>query len=108
MNIADNTILFEGMTSVSALISATRNGKAKRKIEKVIFSKSKVKKAHGRYIFIKKASEELGFELVIFDDTEIESLASGKTHGGILAVVSEAKYKEFSCDDVKEKGFAAI
>jgi hypothetical protein len=62
MNIAGNTILFEGMTSVSALISATRNGKAKRKIEKVIFSKSKVKKAHGRYIFIKKASEELGFE----------------------------------------------
>ena len=108
MNIADNTILFEGMTSVSALISATRNGKAKRKIEKVIFSKSKVKKAHGRYIFIKKASEELDFELVIFDDTEIESLASGKTHGGILAVVSEAKYKEFSCDDVKEKGFATI
>ena len=108
MNIADNTILFEGMTSVSALISATRNGKAKRKIEKVIFSKSKVKKAHGRYIFIKKASEEIGFELVIIDDTEIESLASGKTHGGILAVVSEAKYKEFSCDDVKEKGFAAI
>lgn len=104
----ENSIIFEGMTSVSALMAATRNGKAKRKIQKVIFSKSKVKKAHGRYIFIKNAAEELGFELSIVDDKEIEKLASGKTHGGILAEATEADYKEFDPKFIKSNGFAAI
>ncbi len=104
----ENSILFEGMTSVSALISASRNGVARRKILKVIFSKSKVKKAHGRYIFIKNASEELGFELSIVEDSVIETMASGKTHGGILAVATDAEYKDFDPQIIKEKGFAAI
>ncbi len=104
----ENSIIFEGMTSVSALISAIRSGKAKRKILKVIFSKSKVKKAHGRYIFVKHASEELGFELEVVEDDTIENLASGKTHGGILAVATEAEYKEFNPNFIKANGFAAI
>lgn len=104
----ENSIIFEGMTSVSALISSCRNGNAKRKILKVVFSKSKVKKAHGRYIFAKHASEELGFELAVVDDELIETLASGKTHGGILAVATEADYKEFNPDFIKDNGFAAI
>ena len=104
----ENSIIFEGMTSVSALISSCRNGNAKRKILKVIFSKSKVKKAHGRYIFVKHASEELGFELAVVDDEVIEKLASGKTHGGILALATEANYEEFNPDSIKDKGFAAI
>ena len=105
---ADSTILFEGMTSVSAVISAMRNGNAKRKINRVIFSKSKVKKAHGRYIFIKKASEEFGFKLDVVEDSRIEELAAGKTHGGILAEVSEASYKDFDSNAIKANGFAAI
>ncbi len=104
----ENTIIFEGMTSVSALISAIRNGTAKRKIIRVIFSKSKVKKAHGRYIFIKKASEEIGFELSIVDDNVIEEIATGKTHGGILAEATEAEYKDFDTMSIKKDGFAAI
>ena len=92
----ENSIVFEGMTSVSALISAARNGSSKRTILIVVFSKSKVKKAHGRYMFVKHASEELGFDLAVLDDEVIETLASGKTHGGILAVATEADYKEFN------------
>jgi 23S rRNA (guanosine2251-2'-O)-methyltransferase len=105
---AANTIIFEGMTSVSALISAIRNGNAKRRINRIIFSKSKIKKAHGRYIFIKKASEDIGFDLSVVDDSVIEEIASGITHGGILAEVTEAEYKEFDPMSIKKDGFAAI
>lgn len=104
----ENTIVFEGMTSVSALITSIRNGKARRKIRRVIFSKSKVKKAHGRYLFIKNAAEELEFELSIVDDDLIDGIASGKTHGGIFAQVSEAVHKDFDPSSIKGDGFAAI
>ena len=108
MNIAENSIIFEGMTSVSALISAARNGIARRSIKKVIFSKTKVKKAHGRFIFIKNAADELGFELSVVDDAIIDSIASGKTHGGILAEATEAIYRDFNEQYIKKDGFAAI
>lgn len=104
----ENTIVFEGMTSVSALINAIRNGKARRKIKRVIFSKAKVKKAHGRYLFIKHASEEIGFELSVMDDKAIDDITVGKTHGGIIAEVSECFYNDFDPSTINSNGFAAI
>lgn len=104
----EKPIIFEGMTSVSALITAIRSGKARRKIERVIFSKSKVKKAHGRYLFVKNAAAEIGFELCVVDDALIEDIAQGKTHGGIFAEVSASVYKDFDPSFVKADGFSAI
>lgn len=108
MQINDSSMIFEGITSISALISAERSGKARRKIHRVYFEKSKIKKERGRFQFLKHASEEIGFELVVIDSDEISSLASGKTHGGILAEVSEAEYPEFNSNAILESGFSAI
>ena len=108
MQNTDNQILFEGITSISALISAVRNRRCRRKIKRIYFDKSKIRKERGRFQFIKYASEELGFELEIIDSELISKKASGKTHGGILAEVTEAEYPEFDPACIPKKGFAAV
>lgn len=108
MNISDNKIIFEGMTSVSAIINAIKNGTARRKIYSVYFDKNKIRKERGRFSFLKIASEQLGFELKVVTSDEIAELSSGKTHGGILAEVSEAEYRNIEERDIPEYGFSAI
>ncbi len=108
MNISENNILFEGMTSVSALITAMRSGRARRRIVNVFFDKTKVKKEHGRYLFLKRASEELGFALNIVTSEEIADAAEGRTHGGILAEATPAVYSDINEEDIAQNGFAAI
>lgn len=108
MQTTDSSIIFEGITSLSALIAAQRGGKSRRKIIRVYFEKSKIRKERGRFQFVRHASEELGFELLTCDETEIASIASGKTHGGILAEVTEAEYKLFTPQLIPSKGFSAI
>ncbi len=108
MNISNNKIIFEGMTSVSAVINATKNGAAHRKIITVYFDKTKIRKERGRFNFLRSASEQFGFDLKVITPEEIAELSTGKTHGGILAEVSEAKYKDISDNDIPACGFAAI
>lgn len=108
MNITENKIIFEGMTSVSAIISAERSSTSRRKINTVYFDKNKVKKEHGRFLFLKKAAEELGFEFRVENSDVIASLSEGRTHGGILAEVTEAEYKDIDKDKIAPNGFAAI
>ena len=101
-------ILFEGMTSLSALINAERRGTSRRKILKVYFEKSKIRKERGRFTFIKNAAEDIGFELEVVDEECIEKLATGKTHGGILALATEATYKSLTDDSIDKDGFVVI
>ncbi len=108
MTYTTDDIIFEGITSVSAIINAAKNNKSRRNIYRVYFDCNKIKKERGRYLFLKNAATELGFELETVPSDKIESLASGKTHGGILASVSSASYKEFTADCIEPQGFAAI
>ncbi len=108
MQNTDNMIIFEGITSISALISAQREGRSRRRILRVYFEKGKIKKERGRFQFLRYAAEELGFELLALDTDEIAAIASGKTHGGILAEVTEAEYGEFDPGSIPVKGFSAI
>ena len=105
---SSNTIILEGITSVSAVINAAKNKNSRRKIFRVLFDENKVKKERGRYLFLKNSAEELGFELTIISSEDIEKFASGKTHGGILAEVSTAIYNDFKLEDISKSGFAAI
>lgn len=108
MQITDNSIVFEGITSISALINAQRAGRARRKIIRVYLDKSKTRKERGRYLFIRHAAEELGFDLEIIDPERLSKLASGKTHGGFIAEVTKAVFSEFEANSIVPGGFAAI
>lgn len=104
--INQDLLVFEGMTSVSALINATKNERCRRRIAKVYFEKSKLRKERGRFAFIKSSASELGFDLEVVENEVLKQIVSGKTHGGIVAIATPASYKTVDADSITDNGFA--
>lgn len=75
--------VFEGMTSISAVINGGR-----RKIEKVLIDREKADARRREGAFLKRSAEKLGFEIEYTDAETIASLCTGHSHGGIIAVCS--------------------
>ncbi len=82
-------MILEGATSVKAALEAQ-----KRKVYELIIKKGKNNR-NLRYIYQK--AKEINVPIVYKSEDEINDLAKGKTHGGILARVGERK-KEFIDD----------
>ncbi|MBO5715395.1 MAG: RNA methyltransferase [Clostridia bacterium] len=81
--------IFEGMTSISSVISSIENHISQRKILKVFYNADKKKSKYNELKFLDIKSKELGFELIPASHTTIDELANGKTHGGIIAICSK-------------------
>ncbi len=81
---ADNDI-FEGMSSISAVIKAIERGISNRRIRYIYVDSSKKKSKAKEISFLKAKSTELGFELLFADEEYISSRTVGNTHGGIIA-----------------------
>ena len=96
--------VFEGMTSISALIKAAETRTDARKIKKVLYDEKKRGSEYRRIAFLEIKSKELGFELAPADAEMIESLSNGKTHGGFIAICSDKEYLPLSDADIKENG----
>ena len=87
MQNTDTPIIFEGITSISALISAQRAGRSRRKIIRVYFEHSKIKKERGRFQFLRYAAQELGFDLVT-DSVRLVSPTVSTTSSPALMSIS--------------------
>ena len=84
-----DSLVFEGMTSIRALIRGIDENITDRKIEKVIYDVSKSKKNSKEIGYFKAVSSKYGFELLAWSEGEIEKRTLGNTHGGIIAIASE-------------------
>ena len=81
--------IFEGMTSISSIISAINNHKSNRQIHQVLYNSDKKKSKYNELKFLEIQSQLLGFKLVGVSHTVIDELSSGKTHGGFVAICSK-------------------
>ena len=98
-------LIFEGMTSISALIQARElKGESAREIYKVIYVKENEKKKFRQISFLRAKSKELGFLLESADAEIVDSLAAGNTHGGFIALCSERAYPEVSEELINKNG----
>jgi 23S rRNA (guanosine2251-2'-O)-methyltransferase len=97
--------VFEGMVSFRALIDGIKKGTTDRKIERVVFDKSRAKKISGHLSYIKAMSYELGFEMCEAEPGEIESVAVGSSHGGIITYASKRMLPELTSDNIDDNGF---
>jgi len=97
--------VFEGMTSISALIKAfeARPSKARR-INKILYDKKNVRGKFRQINFLRAKSASLGFFLEEAEQNEIDSLSSGKTHGGFVALCEDRELPALSYDDIPENG----
>lgn len=84
-----SSTLFEGMTSIRALIKAIDENISDRKIIKVIYDKDKYKKIAKEVGYFKAVSSKYGFELCESDSESINKITTGNSHGGIIAIATE-------------------
>ena len=98
-------LIFEGMTSISAVINS--NEANNRKILKVIYDETKEKSKYKELAFLRHKSTELGFELVPVSADEIDSVTIGNSHGGIVAFCSERRIERLDDSDnnIVKNGF---
>ncbi len=108
LNTASSTVL-EGMTSVSACIKALDGGTPSRDIVEVLVDSAKATggsdRTRRRISYLRAKAAEHGFPIRFCESDEISSLASGSTHGGILARVSHRKIAPISASDIEPNGF---
>lgn len=95
-----DSVIFEGMTSISAVI----NG-GKRKIERVIIDSERANKKAHEIDFLKRKSAECGYSIQYFDADALEEMTTGTSHGGIVAVCSEREIPDLSEKILTDNGF---
>ena len=100
--------IFEGMTSIRAVIKAFDSGINDRKIDEIIYSSSKKQARAKELNYLSKVSSQYGFIMTEVDDDTLGSLAIGNSHGGILAKCSDRTIPaltSLSNGNLPEKGF---
>lgn len=76
--------LFEGMTSLRAVLYAMKNNIGDRKILRVIADADKKKSRAKELSWLGYQADEFGFSIDYEDRTVIDDMAVGSSHGGII------------------------
>ena len=99
----DSTIL-EGMTSISALLNA-EDGVNDRKLIQVLVDSAKRRSKAPEIGFLTAKSHALGFGMKFVNESEINAITVGSTHGGIVALCTERTIPDLSAEVLAPKGF---
>ena len=104
----DSTI-FEGMTSIRAIIKGIDQGENSRRITTIIYDKEKARKNAKNLGYLRAVSQKYGFTIEESDFEHIEEIAIGTSHGGIIAMATEREFPILSADtSLPVKGFYAM
>ncbi len=94
------SLIFEGMTSISAVLKGE-----KRNITRVYYDKTKEKSKAKELGFLRRKANELSFEVMAVDSSVIDEMATGNTHGGIIAECTEYEIPSLTANKIEENGF---
>ena len=98
--------VFEGMTSIRAIIKSIDSRLSDRRIEKILFDGDRLNKISKEVGYLRAVSEKYGFVLEKTNAEEIEKLTVGASHGGIIAIATERTIPRLSMEsDIKPTGF---
>lgn len=107
-----SSVNLEGMTSIRAVLNGAAEGINDRRILRVLYSKDREEKLARELRYLRAIASERGFTVDAADHEEIETLALGTTHGGLLALCSDRTLPRlsevFSAGGLKENGFYAM
>jgi len=84
-----NSLVFEGMTSIRAIIKGRDLGTTDRVIDKILYDKKNYDKNAKTIGYLKAVSKNIGFEVVETSEDEIDKITLGNSHGGIVAIAKE-------------------
>lgn len=100
--------VFEGMTSISAVIRSVCDGTSDRKIISVLFDEEKFKKKHRTVAYLNTMSKSLNFDITAVDASIISNISVGDTHGGIVAICSKRTFSQINVNFLTNKSFFAM
>lgn len=100
--------IFEGMTSLSAVIESALAGRNDRRIVEVLTDRTKAESKAKEIAYLRRMAKELDFVVREADPDEIDALATGNSHGGILARCSERTIPELTAESLPEAGFIVM
>jgi 23S rRNA (guanosine2251-2'-O)-methyltransferase len=104
----DSTV-FEGMTSIRAILRGKDSKVNTRPIHKILYDKERYAKNAKNIAYLKAVSEKYAFQVEESTADELDKLTLGTSHGGIIAIAGERETPIFSkAADLEEKGFYAI
>jgi len=92
----DSTV-FEGMTSIRAILRGIDAGVNDRRINKILYDKCKIKKISKDVGYLKAVSEKYGYNVIEATSGELEELTLGNSHGGLVAL-TEARTLPYLTD----------
>ena len=81
--------IFEGMTSIRAILRGIDSGVNERRIEKILFDKDKIKRISKEVGYLKAVSQKYGYEVIESTSGELEKITLGNSHGGLVAICSD-------------------
>jgi 23S rRNA (guanosine2251-2'-O)-methyltransferase len=97
--------IFEGMISVRALINAAKAGLHDRKIIRLWYSREKAEKDAKELAWLGHRAQELGFGIELVSREQLDGVAVGTTHGGVVAFASERTIPTLTREDITGGGF---
>lgn len=105
-----DSLIFEGMTSIRAIIKGRDNGINDRQIDEIIYDAKSAVKLSKELCYLRAVSNTYGFKLRESGSDEIAELTLGNTHGGIIAKCAERElpYLNSHIEDIKDGAYALI
>jgi 23S rRNA (guanosine2251-2'-O)-methyltransferase len=103
-----DSAVFEGMTSIRAVISASENKISDRKIEKLLIDEEKKKNKGKEIAWLNFKAGEMNFQIQYVSADILDKYTTGSTHGGIIALCSERTIPSLNESDIKKDGFYAM
>lgn len=100
----NTTDIMEGMSSISAVISAIKSNTTDRKIISIYVDKSKKESKKKEIAFLNHKAVELGFSIEFVNESLISEVTTGNSHGGIIAFCSPKTIPTLNEDNITADG----
>lgn len=93
--------ILEGMVSIRSLLAGQKNGCNDRKILEILYNSERKDKISKEIAFLTHEGERQGFSVLPCTEEEINALAIGSSHGGIVAKCTDRYIPPLSDENQK-------
>ena len=105
----EDSCVFEGMTSIRAILRGIDAGINDRKITKILYDTAKRSTISKELGYLKAISAKYGFEVSESDAENLDKIALGSSHGGLIAFTEQRTLPCLSdSTEIESNGFYAM
>lgn len=103
-----NSSVFEGMTSIRAILKSNDEKINTRKINMIYYDKEKLHKISKEVAYLRAVSGKYGFQLIESDAEFLSTITLGNSHGGIVAETGDRTIPYLADCEIEKNGFYAM